>query len=145
MHSSDEEDVLTPEFMKERAANITENLLPVKSRLIYIKAYDDFCKWKNENQASGTFSETVFLTYFEELSKKKKSSTLWSIYSMLRSTIKTRHNIDIKTYSKLQAYLRRLSEGYKPKKSLVFTAENVERFLNEAPNSQFLAIKVSNL
>lgn len=146
MHSSDEEDiVLTPEFMKERAADIVENLLPNKSRLVYIKTYDEFCKWKNENQASGTFSESVFLTYFNELSKKRKSSTLWSIYSMLRCTVKTRHNIDIKTYSNLQAYLKRLSEGYKPNKSPVFTAPNVERFLNEAPDSQFLAVKVSNL
>ncbi|KOB63615.1 Uncharacterized protein OBRU01_24714 [Operophtera brumata] len=35
-----------------------------------------------------------------------------------------------------------MSDGYKPKKSKVFSVKNVETFLNEAPDKVFLAVKV---
>lgn len=41
------------------------------------------------------------------------------------------------------AYLKRQSEGYKPKKSKILTEENVETFINIAPNEMYLSTKVS--
>lgn len=61
-----------------KAKLLTENLLPQKSKDSYLKAYDDFIKWKNEN--NGSFEENVLIIYFEELSKKLKPPSLWSIY-----------------------------------------------------------------
>lgn len=89
-----------------------------------------------------SFSETVFLAYFQHLAMTKQP-TLWSIYSMLKSTVNTKNNIQIEKYSKLIAYLKRLSEGHKSKKSKVLSSKNIETFLNEAPDNDFLAIKVS--
>lgn len=51
--------------------------------------------------------------------------------------------MNIETYPKLVAFLKRKSEGYKPKKSKIFTAPEIEKFLNEAPDCNFLGIKVS--
>lgn len=62
-----------------------------------------------------SFTESVFLAYFDEMSKKYKSSTLWSIYSMLKTTIKTKHEVQIKTFTNLTSFLKRLSSGYKGK------------------------------
>ncbi|RVE46833.1 hypothetical protein evm_008541 [Chilo suppressalis] len=62
---------------------------------------------------------------------------------MLKSTINTNKNIKIDSYSKLLAFLKRLFEGYKPKKSKVFSHQNVETFLNDAPDKEFLATKVA--
>ncbi|KAL0879211.1 hypothetical protein ABMA27_002994 [Loxostege sticticalis] len=140
--SSSESDILTPETIKLEASNVIQNLIPTKSREKYLKAYDNFIQWKNRKGAK-TFSENVFLAYFQELAKTKQPSTLWSVYSMLKTTVNINKDIKIDSYSKLVAYLKRLSEGHKPKKSKVFSGQNVETFLNDAPDKEFLAIKVA--
>lgn len=139
--SYESDNVLTPETITIEANNVVQNLLPTKSREKYLKAYDNFILWKNRKGAK-TFSENIFLAYFQELAKTKQPSTLWSIYSMLKSTVNTNKNIKIDSYSKLVSYLKRLSEGYKAKKSKVFSGQNVETFLNDAPDKEFLATKV---
>lgn len=141
--SSEDEDIdLTPLELKEQVANAELNFLPEKSREKYLKAYTVFNEWRFSKGAK-TCSETVLLSYFMEASKTKQPSTLWSIYSMLKATIKSKHDVHIETFPKLLAYLKRTSEGHKPKKSRVFTASNIEKFLNEAPDCNFLATKVS--
>ncbi|KAK9730340.1 hypothetical protein QE152_g15247 [Popillia japonica] len=76
-----------------------------------------------------------------------KPSTLWSQYSMLRSTLDIKKGIDMSKYSKLRdsklrAFLKRQSEGYLPKKSRVFTKEQVDNFLNNALDYSCLMQKV---
>ncbi|RVE49622.1 hypothetical protein evm_005754 [Chilo suppressalis] len=44
-----------------------------------------------------------------------------------------------------KAYLKRLSERHKPKKSKVFSQQNVETFLNDAPDKEFLATKITDM
>lgn len=133
---------LTPPEIQNTAKSVIRNLLPIKSRNKYKKVYENFKTWQI-NKKTNSFSESVMLTYFDELSKKYKSSTLWGIYSMLKATLNTEHNINIKNYTKLLTLLKRLSEGFQSKKSKVLTAENVESFLRDAPDEVFLATKVS--
>lgn len=139
---SSDESVLTPEFIKLDAQGIVNNLLPEKSKEKYLKAYNDFDKWKAVKGVKSV-SESVLLVYFEYLSATKKPSSLWCIYSMLRATISVKHDIQINTYAKLLAFLKRKSDGHRAKKSKILTTQNVETFLNEAPDHSFLAIKVS--
>jgi hypothetical protein len=61
----------------------------------------------------------------------KKSSTLRAFYSMLRAMMQVKHNINIKTYVNLVMWLKRQSDRYKPIKS---TSENVQAFINQAPD-----------
>ncbi|KAJ3663071.1 hypothetical protein Zmor_007380 [Zophobas morio] len=93
-----------------------------------------------KKQVTGT-SENVLLVYFEEQSKKKKPSTLWSVYSMLRSTISLKEDIDISKYYKLVAFIKRQNTAYKPKKSSVFSRAEITKFLLEAPDNDFLSTK----
>lgn len=142
--SSDSESIeLTPDSIRTDARNVMDNLLPAKSREKYMKAYGNFIEWRNSRGAKN-FSESVFLAYFQYLAKTKQPSTLWSTYSMLKSTVSSNNDVKLDTYSKLIAYLKRMSDGFKPKKSKVFSVKNVETFLNEAPDNIFLAVKVSN-
>ncbi|XP_031351581.1 uncharacterized protein LOC116176899 [Photinus pyralis] len=76
------------------------------------------------------------------MSKSYKSSTLWKNYSMLRSMLNVRENIDISKFMKLQALLRRKSVGYEAKKFKILQYPELERFINEAPNTEYLAAKV---
>ncbi|KAK4886064.1 hypothetical protein RN001_002335 [Aquatica leii] len=61
---------------------------------------------------------------------------------MLKSTLNLKHNVDISKYCKLIAYLKKQNVGYQPKKSSIFTKENIENFLKNAP-FEFLPHKVA--
>lgn len=74
----------------------------------------------------------------KEQTATKKASTLWANYSMLKSTLAVKEDVDISKFSKLIAYLKRQNSGYKPKKSAVSSREEVSKFINEAPNSIIL-------
>lgn len=131
----------TPPEITEKAAEVTQNLLPHVSRERYEAAYEKFMEWRKEKRIA-TFSENILIVYFESLSKVYKSSTLWSQHSMLKSTINLKHNIDISKYSKLQAFLKRQSENYVPTKSKILTEEDFSKFLKSAPDNIYLLIKV---
>lgn len=131
----------TPPEIQEAAATVVRDLMPQKSKEKYLKAYETFLEWKNERK-SKSLSENVFIAYFSELSKRAKPSTLWAIYSMLKCTILMKHNLNLKNYKTLTAMLKKQSDGYITKKSKVLTASDVKTFLNEAPDREFLVIKV---
>lgn len=119
----------------------TPELLPQKSKEVYQKSYLRFMKWRKE-QNINSFSEDVFLAYFSYLSNTIKPSTLWGNYSMLKGTINVNHNINIKQYSKLVPFIKQKSMGYRPEKSRTFTKDQIDKFLKEAPDNQYLMTKV---
>lgn len=98
--------------------------------------------WQLSN-ATSSFSENVLLAYFRELAIKYKSSSLWARYSMLKSTLNLNQGVNIETYPKLVAFLKRKSENYNRKKAKTLTSEQIKMFLNEAPDQNYLATKVA--
>lgn len=138
---SSEDFSCTPPEIRASAANVVTNLLPEKSRSNYEKQFQRFLDWCNTKNAQN-ISENVLLAYFDEESKKYKSSTLWSTYSKLRSCLAIYRNVDISKYVKLQAFLKRMSAGYVPKKSKILEDSDINKFINEADNKLYLAIKV---
>lgn len=131
----------TPPEIGQAAKSVALNLLPEKSRSKYEKQYELFSKWC---QSKGTkkISENILLVYFAEKAKVMKSSTLWSIYSMLRSTISAKNDINIKEYKKLLAFLKRQSVGQKPIKSKTLNFDEIKMFLIDASDKTFLLKKV---
>lgn len=141
---SDSEPNCTPPDVVDIAKAATNDLIPTKSSRVYNHAYERFLTWCNDKNISN-YSENVLLAYFFEMTTKlkMKSSTMWSQYSMIKSLLNIKHGLDISKYMKLRAYLKKQNEGYTPKKSKVFTKDQFEDFLNNAPNEQYLGIKVS--
>lgn len=138
--NSDEENYTPPDIVE--AAKITSvDLLPKKSRNLYEKAYKAFMDWRDRKKTT-SFSENVLLAYFGELAEKYKSSSLWTQYSMLRTTLEVRQNINIATYGKLKTFLKRKSDGYKAKKSKTFTPDEINMFIENADDKKYLATKV---
>jgi hypothetical protein len=88
-------------------------------------------------------SEKVVLAYFAEQSKKLKPSSLWCRYSMLRTMVSIKIKIDISQYHQVVAFLKRKSEGYRPKKSCIFCKEDIHQFLKEMNDKDFLFMKVN--
>lgn len=136
-----EHDENIPADILESAEAVYLNLLPPKSRQVYELAYQRFMDWCKEKNVQN-YAESVLMVYFSNLTKTVKPSTLWSQYSMLRSTLDIKNGVDISKYSKLRALLKRQSDGYIPKKSRVFTKEEVDRFLDMAPDNVYLMMKV---
>jgi hypothetical protein len=142
--SSDSDEVIlcTPPHITEKAKEATNNLLPKKSRERYDIVYKKFMEWRLKNNIK-SFSENVLLAYFEELSSGMKPSSLWAIYSMLRTTINIKqNNTNIATYHKLISLLKRKSDGFKSKKSKTLTSKEINNFLEQAPDDKYLFMKV---
>lgn len=141
--SEKEYDGIIPKEMLENAKNLTMDLLPQKSKQNYTAAYNDFKKWRREKKTN-SFDEIILLNYFDMLSESYSPNSLWSIYSKLKLTLNSYDHVNISNYTKLQSFLKRKNTGYQPKKSAVFTKDNIVKFLNDAPDEIYLATKVSN-
>ncbi|CAG9786832.1 unnamed protein product [Diatraea saccharalis] len=74
------------------------------------------------------FSVNVMLAYFSELSAKLKPSTLLLRFSMIKSILKMRNNMDISKYPKLNSFLKRQSDCFTSKKSKILTSNEVKWF-----------------
>ncbi|XP_064212309.1 uncharacterized protein LOC135265892 [Tribolium castaneum] len=145
MDSGEEDDFVglegTPPKIQEAAAAATANLMPQKSKKQYEKQYKLFINWRQEKQTE-SFSKNVLLAYIQQLSTRMKPSSLWAIYSMLRTTLNLKNNIDISKYPKLCKFLKNKSSGYNPKKSRILTPEQIKEFLCSAPDENYLFSKV---
>ncbi|XP_049823229.1 uncharacterized protein LOC109606560 [Aethina tumida] len=137
----DEINEMSPELL-ELDASATESSLPDKSKGKYEAVYKNFVAWQ-ATQKTKSFSENVLLVYFNEQAKKYKSSTLWAFYSMLKSTLNIYHNVHIENYTKLLTFLKCKSVGHCPKKAKIFTPDEVNKFIKEAPDDSFLMTKVA--
>lgn len=116
-------------------------LLPKKPKSRYESTYKRFMNWTLQNNAQ-TLSENVIIAYLKKLSTELKPSTLWTTYSMLKTMLKLRNNIDISTYTKCVSFLKFQSSGYQCQKSLTLTSEQIQKFLSEAPDREYLFTKV---
>lgn len=141
--SSDEEMEIsgTPPDVLRVANEAVQDLLPSKSRIHYEKAYDQFLKYRKEKNV-GAVSENVLLAYLAEKAKLVKGSTLWSTYSMLKSTLNIKENVDVTKYSKVVPFLKKQMIGYRARKSKVFTSADICKFLTTAPDDSYLLSKV---
>ena len=139
----DEEKVFeaTSPNIGEIARDAFSNLLPTKSKEKYEIAYENFKNYKKQIRTTSS-SENILMAYFTELKKKYKPSTLWNTYSMLKKTLNVKEKINIAQYCALTSLLKKEAKGFQSKKVKVFTDAQINTFLQEAPDIQYLAHKV---
>ena len=73
------------------------SILSEKSWSRYDKVYDGFVEWRKKNCVK-SINEKVILAYMQELSQSFAPSSLWSIVSMLKSSLQLKEEIDISQY-----------------------------------------------
>lgn len=61
---------------------------------------------------------------------------------MIRTSLKVYENVDVAKYHRLIAFLKRQHVGYEAKKSSIFSRDEIDKFLQNAPDDTFLIIKV---
>lgn len=132
----------TPPELKSVINSALSELIPAKSKRQYEKCYSEFKDWCDKEKVK-TVSENILLAYLMHKSKVIKSSTLWSIYSMLKCMLNVRDGIDVRKFLKLVPFLKRKAVGYQPRKSKVFTREQIDSFLREANDEIYLLLKVN--
>jgi hypothetical protein len=88
MSDSEEDNVL--ERIEAAAQEAVSNLIPRRLR----DTYSRFEEWRSKQKVN-CINEKVMLAYFLEKSKIVKLSTLWSVYSMLRTMISINKNLDL--------------------------------------------------
>mgnify|MGYP005980463671 CR=1 FL=1 len=142
MNTSENTGEDVPFDLSKAAAAATEELLPSKSKERYEKQFQIFEDWRRLKNVT-SLTEDVFLAYFAEKSSSYKASSLWSTYSMLKAVLLLKENLDISKFCKVTAYLKRKSTGYQPKKSKCLSRDQIDKFLLEAPDKEFLLMKVS--
>ncbi|KAJ8952731.1 hypothetical protein NQ314_007482 [Rhamnusium bicolor] len=71
------------------------------------------------------------------------AGTLWSEFSILKSTFKVKENINFDNFHKVRAFFKQNSVNYLPKKSKTLTQEQYIEFFKEADDSEYLMIKVN--
>lgn len=130
-----------PLALLEQYRKAMDDILPDRSGKRYLQAYDTFLKWQSSHNTT-SFDEKVIMCYFFEAAQKYRPTTLWSMYSMLKKTLIVKNNIDISKYAQLIAFLKKKIDGYKPKKANVFSPKEIQKFITEAPDVRYLAMKV---
>ena len=116
-------------------------MLPAQSKEKYERAYSSFVKWMEMKNVK-LIDENKMLVYFNELKKKFKPPTLWSHWSMLKTTLKLRKTVDIDKFTNLKQFLKNYSSRYKPKKSEVLSWSNIKQFLEQSNDYIYLGMKV---
>ncbi|KAJ3639156.1 hypothetical protein Zmor_004027 [Zophobas morio] len=129
----------TPPELRAAASAAAQNLLPIKSKGRYECTYQKFLDWCHKNKVAKC-SENVLLAYFKEIVHKR---SLWSVYSMLKSCIILKQNIDISKFSKLILYIKRQTQQHQPKKSAVLEDAHIAKCIAKAPDSTFLMMKAA--
>lgn len=106
------------------------------------RAYERFMRWQ---QAKGTnsFEEALLIEYFDEWSKTIEPRTLMQMYTFLKSTIRSTHNIDISSNERLLAFLKQKNKFFRKSKYL-FTATDLDEFVNHASDESHLDMKVTS-
>ncbi|KAJ3661976.1 hypothetical protein Zmor_006346 [Zophobas morio] len=133
-----------PDDVLRKYNKTTGSFIPTKSSERYHKEYKQFCDWRRENAVS-KINEEIMLAYLFDMSKKMFSSLLRSKYSMVRPLLQIYENVDISGFSKFRAFLIKQSVSYQPKQAKTLTIEDLVKFVEEAPDQQYLLAKIVDL
>ncbi|KAJ8967971.1 hypothetical protein NQ317_003325, partial [Molorchus minor] len=83
-------------------ANIAcEGLLLSKSKTRYEYTYDCFKKWCVKKNVESISENVILACMLERSNQLKSSASLWCEYSMLKTTLDYKDNVDISKFSKL--------------------------------------------
>lgn len=119
----------------------TYSLLPEKTKKRYEVSYVHFKNWCKK-QGAKEITENVLLAYFAERSEHLKSSSLYSEYSKIKTSLAVRKEANIAVFTKVTQFLKNKSIGFCSEKSRTFSRSQMNAFLAEAPDDKFLMMKV---
>ena len=124
---------------------VIENINSLKSKTRYDDQWEDFLNFCNLEEKQKPEDEN-FILYFNHLKTEKEfaSSSLWAKYSMMNYKMQAIHRIKLQSYPRLTALMKSFGQGYVRKAAGVFTSQEIENFIKEAPdNDEFIYMKTA--
>lgn len=134
------DDVVEDDFA-EAEDETSVKRLSEKSRKTYEVIYSIFMSWRSLNNLT-SLSENVIMAYLKEASQKYKRASLCTRYYVLRNMLIKKHNVDIGKYESVQLFIKEIAASVQSKGVRFFNLHEVEKFIAEAPDDTYLAIKV---
>ena len=113
-------------------------LQPKKSSVRYKQEYSKFMEWLQQHQYAVT--EEAILLYSVEMSKSFSPSSVRSKISMIKQELLINGTI-LESSQQLNLHIKRINTDYSPKKAAVFSKQQLEIFLLQAPDVEFLMWK----
>ena len=109
---------------------------PVKSHVVYLKAYkafEKFLKARNQFFENSPPSEEQMLNYFHFLKHEKKwaPTTLWSTYARLNACVKRKYGFSLKAFVRVGDSLKSYESGHHVKKASIFSPQEIEDFVTD--------------
>lgn len=141
---SDSESENIPDEIRNLANVALEETFPEKSKAIYERTYEALQTWVTENKTK-IINEILLLAYLKTLSSQYAPNTLWTKYSMIRTMVYNEKNLEIDKYEKLKAFIKRKNTGYVTMQAETFDTVDVNQFLSNAPDNDYLTAEVSLL
>uniref|UniRef100_A0ABD2WJ35 Uncharacterized protein n=1 Tax=Trichogramma kaykai TaxID=54128 RepID=A0ABD2WJ35_9HYME len=137
-----DEEEIKRNFDREASLIVQNDTLPKKSSDRYLLVYNTYKDWKKENcKLLSSSEENNLIVYFTELKSKLKPPTLWSIWSTLKKTLGTRDDINLENFLSLKSIIKANFKSYKPKKSALLRWEHITKFMDTAPDFDYLSLK----
>ena len=134
----------TPPEIEEQVDNVILNNVPNKSRKIYMKHYEQFLEWCKKQCGKPYVSDSMMIAYLNKLHRDGiKPSTLMTKLSGIRS-IHNSKGKDLK-FEKSFNFCKRMLKEYEPKKSRTLDKDQIENFLIEASDKEYLLHKLVSL
>lgn len=130
-----------PPSIRTLAEEALDNVLPAKSEQIYKKVYAEFRAWMHQHNVFH-ITEVILLAYMAHLARTLNAHTLWSRFSMIARMAFEETGQNLKSYTRVKAFLKKNSTNVETKKAAVFSPAQIQEFLNDADNSVYLATKV---
>lgn len=119
----------------------SEDHIPVELRDSYLKEYHKFGQWKKE-KGFETITEDMLLAYLTELSQVYAPTSLQTICSKLKTCLFKYDDVSTEMFSSLQRLVKVAKSGYTTRKAAVFTPEEIQLFVVNAPDDKYLVQKV---
>lgn len=103
-----------------------------------VNGYDEFMSWRKSWNIN-SFSEEVVMEFFREAAETLTPEALHTLFSTLRAGMLSNHNVNIANFVFLRGGVAvPVSNG----SSKGFSDEEINKFLTEAPDAEYLATKV---
>lgn len=109
-----------------------------------LNEYNEFMSWR-ESRNINSFGEDVFMEYFRIASETHTPEMLSALFFALKTEMRSKHSVQIGKFILLFVFLRQKGVVIQRKpigSSKSFTNEEIHKFLTEAPDAEYLAIKV---
>lgn len=87
-------------------------------------------------------SESILLVYVKKLAENYVQMSMWSVNAMVKTMINLKEKVDIGRYATLIASLNKKSKGRVCRKANVLTPDQINQFLTNVPDEEYLHKKV---